>query len=98
MKKELLSEYVKIQQKIDELDAVKTALREKILKDLAKTPEKKEVTDWGTFTVVPLTKWEYTPAVKALEDKVKIAKDKEQKKGLAKAVVSESLRFTVKKD
>lgn len=98
MQKELLKEYVKLQQKIDELDAVKTALREKILKELSKTPEKKEKTEWGIFTAVSITKWVYTEAVKRLEDKVKIAKDKEQKKGLAKPIVSESLRFSPQKE
>lgn len=97
MSNEIFGEYVKIQKKIDELDAIKVALREKILKEVSKNPEKKEVTEWGNFTVAATTKWEYSEAVKKLEDKVKISKEKEQKKGIAKASVSESLRFIPKK-
>jgi hypothetical protein len=98
MKKELLSEYAKIQERIDALDAVKEALRDKILKEIKKTPDQKEESRWGTFLLVVRPMWTYTPAVKTLEEKVKALKEKEQKKGLATAVHAESLRFIPSKN
>jgi hypothetical protein len=93
MKKELLSEYAKIQERIDALDAIKEALRDKIIKEIKKSPDHKEESKWGTFLLTVRPTWTYSPAVKTAEVKLKDLKEKEQKKGIATSVGVESLRF-----
>ncbi len=95
MNQKLLAEYVDLQKTIDDLTAKKDALRVGILDGLKKENiEKLKDDTLGTFSVAHRSSWKYSPAVTKLEEKVKIAKNKEQEKGLAKETVSEHLLYT----
>lgn len=94
MKQELLKRYVGIEKRYKELEAEREAIRLEILEDMQKNDTIKAETDFGSFSVCEKTVWAYSPAVKKLEDKVKIEKDKEQKKGKAKPSITSYLKFT----
>jgi hypothetical protein len=94
-----LNEYVKLESEFKALEMMKTDLRGKILEAFEKNKiDKMEDPTLGTFSVAHKTTWTYSPAVKTLEDKVKIAKVKEQEKGVAKAVESNYLLYNKPKD
>lgn len=94
MLKELLKAYADIDLEFKLLEEKKAEAREKILVELKKNELEKVETDFGRFTVAHKTTWKYTDAVAKIADKLKIAKAKEEQKGLAKPVVSEYLLFT----
>ncbi len=98
MQKELLSEYVVLEAKFKALEDEKRALREKILVNLKENDLTKVDSEYGSFTVCTKTSWKYSEKVKTLEEKVKIAKDKEQKKGIAESSTSEYLLFKENKN
>lgn len=84
---EVMVEKRKLEEKLDELKSV-------IIQSLKKEPEQKKETDFGSFTLNARKQWVYTDKVKKMEEKVLIAKDKEQKQGVAKALTSEYVTFT----
>lgn len=88
-----LQQYIKLEIEYKELEARKQALRLEILNEMNKEKMQKVDTDFGSFTVCTKKSWKYTPAVSALEEKLKIARIKEQDRGVAKAVESEYLLF-----
>lgn len=96
MQKELLSKYVKLEEKFKSLEEEKKLLREEIVEDFKKNKLEKVESDWGSFTICEKKSWKYSDKIKSLEDKVKIAKDKEQKKGIAEMSTSEYLLFKSK--
>lgn len=51
----------------------------------------------GRFSITKLNRWTYTPAVKALEEAVKIKKVEEEEKGIAKVTVINSMTFKASK-
>lgn len=74
----------------------KDALKEEIETLLADTREPIE-TEYGTFVMVPYTKWTYSESLKTLEEDVKIQKVNEQEQGIAVPTVTHNLRFTLPK-
>lgn len=97
MNQQLLSEYVELEEEFKLLETKKTEVRLAILTDLKNNNlDKVKSEAFGSFTIAHKTAWKYTPAVTKLEDKVKIAKDKEQKKGLARATTTEYLLYKSK--
>lgn len=52
-------------------------------------------TDYGTFTIGTRRSWTYTPAVKKMEEKLKLKKVEEEEKGVAQVKVSEFLTVRV---
>ena len=98
MQKELLKEYVKLETKFKELEEQKKALREEIVQAMRKEKMEKVETDFGSFTICYKSSYAYTDAIKKLEDKVKIAKIKEQEKGIAEKTTSEYLLFKAPKE
>jgi hypothetical protein len=93
MQKELLGSYAILEEKLKLLEQEKQDLRIRILEDLKKNNLDKIESGFGSFTVAKKTSWRYSDKISSLEDKVKIAKDKEQKKGIAESIISEYLLF-----
>jgi hypothetical protein len=77
-----------------QIEAERTDLRAQVIDMMKKDKVEKSVTEYGTFTVGRRTVWTYTDVVKTLEEKVKLAKVKEQQKGLATEGATEYLVYT----
>lgn len=94
MKNKLLKEYVSVVSEYRALDLKREVLRKSIVELFDKESiEKVEDADLGTFTLARRMTWTYTDAIKKIEEKVKIAKTKEQQKGLAKASETQYLLY-----
>ncbi len=93
MQKELLEQYAALDAECRHMEELKIRLRSQILADLELNHMEKVESDYGSFTVAHKTSWVYSPAVTKIEEKLKIARHKEQTKGLAKAEVSSYLLF-----
>lgn len=83
-------EYADIELQIKYLEAKKALLKNDILKEDFKSVSY----EYGKFTKSITKSYKYTDKVKALEEKVKLAKDREQQKGIATVVESPRLTFT----
>ncbi len=94
---EVYKKYVNIRREQAILEELETSLRGTILKDLQEKGVDKENIDDSTFAVVKKSSWEYTDRVLKLQEKVAIAKVREQERGEATETISESLRYTIKK-
>ena len=94
---EVYKKYADIRRDIEILTEVEESLRGTILADLKAKGLEKEQLDDSTFAIVKRSSWEYTDRITKLEEKVKIAKVREQEKGEATETISESLRYTVKR-
>lgn len=90
---DILKRYAKLNASLKELEAKKDLLRDEIVKDFKKRKVEKEETAYGNFTIGHRLSWIYSEEIKKLEDKVKIAKDKEQKKGIAESSTTDYLLF-----
>lgn len=75
------------------LDEIVESLKNTILADMEKRNVDKDERLEGTFTVVRTTRWEYTEKVRAMEEKIKIAKTREQEQEKAIPTITESLRY-----
>jgi len=93
MNKKIISEFAKVTAHIKELEVMRDALKEDILKEMSKEGMTKAETDFGVFSIAARTSYEYTDAVAKLKEKVKLAELKEQKTGKAKEKVTEYLYF-----
>jgi hypothetical protein len=89
----IFEQYALLKSKITELETKEEELRTKLLEELEgiKEPVK---TAMGSFKVVPLKRWTYTPKVAELEEDFKARKALEQSTGDATFVEQPSLRFT----
>lgn len=76
-----------------DLEVKEKALKDSLLAEMKKVHHEKEETVYGTFTISRRSSYTYTPAVKALEEEVKMRKDEEQKRGLATESVTEYILF-----
>ena len=97
MDQALLQEYREIEALYKDVEAKRATVRTAIVEMLKVEGVRKAETDYGTFTVGSREVWTYTEKVKNLEEKVKIAKQKEQQKGTAKSVVTEYLVYSPEK-
>ena len=93
MEKELLKRYATIKDKMRQLQDEELFLKEQILSDLKKNKLAKVESNFGNFTICTRYNWEYTDKVTTLEEKIKLAKLKEQEKGIAKATETNYLLF-----
>lgn len=81
----MLGEFVELAALLKSVEERYDEARKKIVATLEKKGiEKLEDPQFGIFTVSHRVTYEFSDAVKKLEEKVKIAKTKEQQKGLAK--------------
>ena len=93
--KEKCERYAEIKLEIADLEKQLEALKPDVLSEVEQNGE--VILPLGRFSIRSLNKWTYTPAVKALEEAVKVRKIEEEEKGLAKATVTNSLTFTIAK-
>lgn len=95
MNEKVLAEYVEIEATIRKLEDAKEILRSQILSDLKSIDaDKVESELFGTFSITSRTTWKYSPKVNEMEEKLKIAKVREQDREVATPIISESLRYT----
>lgn len=92
---DLLKKYAMLELSFKALAEQKEALREEIVEDFKKKGIEKMNSEFGSFSICKKSSWEYSKKIKLLESKVKIEKNKEQKKGIAKSVTSEYLLYKV---
>ncbi len=85
MQNTLLAQYAEIETEYKALDFARSALRDLIVEEMQKSKLDKVESDFGLFTVARKQSWSYSPAVTKIEDRLKLAKVKEQQKGLAEA-------------
>lgn len=90
---ELYKKYATLQDKIKELESERDEMKEEILKDMKKNKTVKEQKEYGTFTVCNKSSWTYSDKIKSQEEKIKIAKFKEQEQGIAEEKVTNYLLF-----
>lgn len=93
MEKSIAKKYALLDAKIKELEAQRLTMRVEILSNMQENDIIKEETLYGKFTRSGRTMWKYSKAVVKLQERVKVAQVKEQQKGTAKAVISDSLVF-----
>ncbi len=93
MEKTLLKKYVSIRAKREAIEKEENAIREEILLEMQKNKLEKVESSFGNFTVGSRKTWSYSPKVTNLEEKVKVAKFKEQERGIAKASETNYLLF-----
>jgi hypothetical protein len=94
----LFSEYADLDAEIKALEAKKVALKIKIMYEMENDGETKTTTPFGTFTRASRKSYEYSEAVDKIAEKLKVAKTKEEQKGIAKVKETEYLVFTTAKD
>ena len=96
--KKTLKKYADLQAKIKEMETLRDSLKEEILTEFHKEKLDKVESDYGKFTLSFRRSYAYTKNVKKLEEKVKLAKIKEEETGTAVEKVTEYLTFTPIKD
>lgn len=95
--KDFYKELATIQAKRKVLEAKENEIKVAILADMEKSGECTKINTYGKFTVASRLSYTYSDAVKALVEKVKMAKLKEEQKGTAKSKETKFLVFTSKK-
>jgi len=98
MQKELLKKYAALRAKREALEAEEAEMKSLIVEDMQKNSLDKIESEFGMFTVCVKTSYKYTDKVKELEEKVKLAKIKEEEQGKAKASETSYLRYTPKSE
>lgn len=94
----MYKEYAKLDAQIKELEEKKKQMRLDIVAHLEEEGIDKEETKFGIFTKVPKTMYKYSEKVEAMIEKVKLAKIREEEKGLAQASTTYYLLFTAPKN
>lgn len=85
--KEMAKEYAEIVLQENVIAARKEELKAKIKEGMTAAGADRVETNQGTFSIFKTTRYEYSPEVKALQEY-------EKEKGIAKASVSETFKFT----
>lgn len=97
MNNALLRKYQDIRFKREQLEKEENEIKDQVVKYMQLEGISKEETTWGTFTIASRTSYKYSDKVKALEEKVKLAKVKEEQKGTATPSTTEYLVYTAPK-
>ena len=85
--------YAALKQEMDTLDHEIKVLGIAITADLQAKGIDKMQSEWGTFSVIEVPRWEYSEAVSRLDDLLKDTREKERIDGIAKKRSTTSLRF-----
>ncbi len=93
MQIEILKRYSEIKQQIRSLEDEESLLKDIIIKEMGEEKVKTYPTVFGKFTVAEKLNWIYSPKVKSLEEKLKIAKIDEQESGRAQVKIKKYLTF-----
>jgi hypothetical protein len=96
--KNVYKELAKIQAQRKTLEAQEAELKLAIIEDMESLSETSTVTTYGKATISHRTSYEYTEAVQKLSEKLKLAKLKEEQKGIATPKQSKYLIFTLPKE
>lgn len=96
--KELLKKYASLEIVFRKYEEQREELRKDILEAFRENHVEKEETDYASFSVGRRSSYTFSPAVKKLEDKVKIMKDKEIKSGKAAGKTTAYLVFKLKEN
>lgn len=96
MDNKLLQRYSDLRAKMSALAEEESLLKLQILEGLEREGSKKIETVFGKFTLSQKVNYIYTSKVRELEEKVKLAKIKEQEQGKAKEKIIKYLTFTNK--
>lgn len=94
MDKKVLKEYQNLEKKAEEIEKQRSELRAQIVEELQKEKVKKMESEYGTFTVASRVTYTYSEAIKKLNEKVKLAKVKEERKGIAKPTKTNYLVYS----
>lgn len=97
MDKKSLQAYAKLQAQIKELEGKRDSTKIAILEAFEKEGIEKQETTFGTFTRAHKTTYSYSDKIDIMVEKVKLAKIREEEKGIAKVSKSEYLVFTKNK-
>lgn len=81
--KTLFRKFAEVKIQMAELAAQESSLKEAIMAEFKANSLDKVESDYGKFTIAKRTSYSYSDKVTALEEKVKIAKHKEEEKGIA---------------
>ena len=84
MKQDLYKQYATIRAKQDVLDSIEKDLKNRILQDMQSKKLVKEKFEFGSFTVASKKNYIFSNKIKKLEENVKLAKEVEITKKIAK--------------
>lgn len=93
MNTDIFKQYAETRKEVERLKEVEESLRVLVLQEMQERKVIKQESEYGKFTIGSRKSWEYSPKVEALEEKVKLAKYKEQEKNIAKCKESHYLVF-----
>ena len=94
MKTTLVKKYAQLDADIKALEAKRTALKIEMIESLEKEGIDKIETTFGKITRAVRKTYSYSDKVNAMLEKVKVAKTKEEQKGIATAKESAYILFT----
>jgi hypothetical protein len=95
---ELMREVAEVATRRKALEAQEKELKDQLLVAMRKAKTMREKTEYGSFTIKPYTRYEYSEEVVSLEESLKIKKQDEVERGVAKAIVTESVAFSPAKE
>lgn len=98
MNTKLFEQYEVTEAKYKVLEAERKELKEQIMLELKKAKVEKVESEFGKFTIASRPVYTYSDKIIALLEKVKIAKVKEEQKGIAVNTPTEYILFTANKD
>ena len=94
MDKSLFKQYAALDLQLKQLEEQKKTLRETIIKQFGDAGIKKVGFDFGKFTIAYRTSYAYSEAVKKIETRLKLAKVREEEKGIAQKTETQYLVYT----
>jgi len=98
MNSTLLKQYAATEIKYKALEAERNELKSQIMEEMKSEKLAKVESKFGKFTIASRPVYTYSDKVAALIDKVKVAKVKEEQKGIAISTPTEYVLFTANKD
>jgi len=93
MKKEL-KQYATLQSQIRDLELQRDALKEVIMDSLHKERLDKVESDYGKFTLSHRVSYTYSEKIEKMNERIKLAKVREEENGTAQERITEYLTFT----
>lgn len=94
----LYRQYAALMEQMKLLEEEKETLKASIISELVKEGTDKVETDWGKFTIAGRTSWKYSDKVTALSERLKLAKIREEEKGIATSTETKYLVYTLNKE
>lgn len=85
MNTKVFAEYAEVKRKIASLQETEELLKIAVLDEMQSNQVVKEEFEFGKFSLASNKIWKYTSKIDDLDEKLKLAKIREQEKGIAKA-------------